>query len=247
MSRSLLEKEYSERYVAFLDILGFSNIVSTSVASKESTATLIAAVETIGELQKQYDSLKSDDFRAQTFSDCIVMSEKASPLGLVHLLAATTHAALSLLEIGIFIRGGFAKGLLYHSDQVVLGPAMIRAYQLESSIARYPRILVDQSTHQDSCTDAFQKAATGWSISPRIALAEDGPPFVDIFDLTRDPAVFENGLEDIEKIQKVIETELHKSIYIPAHYEKLRWLAIYWNSVSAEFNRPLVKFPHQSA
>jgi hypothetical protein len=38
---------------------------------------------------------------------------------------------------------------------------------------------------------------------------------------------------DAQQCQRSIQNLLDASIYEPAHYEKLRWLAIYWNSTVA--------------
>jgi hypothetical protein len=38
---------------------------------------------------------------------------------------------------------------------------------------------------------------------------------------------------DAQQCQQSIQNLLDASIYEPGHYEKLRWLAIYWNSTVA--------------
>ena len=84
---------YSERYVAFLDILGFSDIVRRSTTLPEKATELIAILEDIANANQQFVEdmqLPTDDFKAQSFSDCIVLSENASPIGLFHLLASVT-------------------------------------------------------------------------------------------------------------------------------------------------------------
>jgi hypothetical protein len=50
--------------------------------------------------------------------------------------------AIAALKMGFLIRGGVAKGKLYHANGVVFGEAMVRAYQLESRVAVYPRVVV---------------------------------------------------------------------------------------------------------
>jgi hypothetical protein len=76
---------------------------------------------------------------------------------------------------------------------------------------------------------------------PQINFAEDGPPFLHVFAKFRmlnegEPTIeFLNSPEvlDAQQCQRSIQNLLDASIYEPGHYEKLRWLAIYWNSTVA--------------
>jgi hypothetical protein len=50
----------------------------------------------------------------------------------------------------ILIRGGIAKGKLFHVEGGPLfGPAMNRAYFLESKKAKYPRVIIDSLCYQE--------------------------------------------------------------------------------------------------
>lgn len=142
---------YSDRYVAFLDILGFSNIVRESVSRPERAAELVKALNRIADRPSTFEvgDFFRDDFKGQSFSDCIVLSENASSRGLAHLLGVVTRLSIELLANGIMLRGGISKGKLHHSDKVVFEPALIEAYRLESTIARYPRVVADQQTYED--------------------------------------------------------------------------------------------------
>jgi hypothetical protein len=69
---------YSERYVAFVDILGFSDIVRNSQHSPHQAAELVRVLERIrarasGLAIKQTDELLGDEFKAQSFFDTIVL------------------------------------------------------------------------------------------------------------------------------------------------------------------------------
>jgi hypothetical protein len=59
-------------------------------------------------------------------------------------------------EHSLLIRGGITIGNLVHIENGPLfGPAMNRAYHLESKIAKTPRILIDST-----CIDAYRKIQT---------------------------------------------------------------------------------------
>ena len=48
-----------------------------------------------------------------------------------------------MIESGILIRGGVTLGPLIHESRVMFGGGMIKAYKLESKLAIYPRIVID--------------------------------------------------------------------------------------------------------
>jgi hypothetical protein len=229
---------YSDRYVAFVDILGFSSIVRNSAQSPYQAAELVRALDRISErwsneaLKGTHEMLGSD-FKAQAFSDCTVLSEAATPKGLHYLLLMVSQFALDLMAIGFLVRGGIAKGGLYHSKHAVFGPAFLDAYALERDIAKYPRIIVDQHTHQDY---VLNKPPETWDkfIRPVLRHDDDGPVFVDVlapFRFVDEGNIPSRILVNGRACRASIQKQLDASIYNPAHYEKLRWLTLYWNAV----------------
>ena len=44
----------------------------------------------------------------------------------------------------VIVRGGIARGGLIHDKEMVVGPAMVDAYLLESKKAVYPRIIISE-------------------------------------------------------------------------------------------------------
>jgi hypothetical protein len=223
---------YSKRYVAFVDILGFSSIVRGSARSTVQTTKLAAILKKIANRTDPpgIELGPDDDFQAQSFSDCTVLSENASDQGLIHLLDVLTFFAY-LMANGILVRDGLAKGSLYHKDAIVFGPALLDAYALESTLATFPRILIERSVHVD-----FQRVVNydelGSARREKIKLSSDGPPFLHIFEPFR--SLTENSptwlQETMQGSKFSIQYQLDHSIYDPRIFEKLRWLAIYWNS-----------------
>src|SRR5215510_12524979 len=115
---------YSDRYVAYIDILGFSDIIKKS----ETNPTLCEAlVKNLSEIQAR-ESIEGEeavDFQFQTFSDSIVLSSGLGGLG--YLLNAIHNFTLDLMQEQLLIRGAIAKGKLYHQKGVMFGPAFIEA------------------------------------------------------------------------------------------------------------------------
>lgn len=143
-----MNKSYQDRLCLFLDILGFSALV------KENNCNVVHQV--ISKIKRELKSNK--DYMAKigsrpiatTFSDCIVLSvevknsdvEEASNI----LVTATVKMLQdTYLNQAVALRGGMAYGKLYHQMDGVFGPAMIKAYELESQFADWPRVVFDIS------------------------------------------------------------------------------------------------------
>jgi hypothetical protein len=234
-----IENVYSERYIAFIDILGFTNHVRQSEHSMAEAQSLVFIMDRINKnlsdeaLQPTHD-LFGEDFKYQSFSDCTVFSEAATAKGLHYLLFSVTRFAVDLLANGFLFRGGIAKGSLHHSKNAVFGPAFLEAYHLEQNIAKYPRIVVDQPTHKDfEATPPDEK----WSdkfIRPNLAFADDGPVYVDVFSAFKISDAITNVPSRVELFRRLcrdqIQAKLNEAIYVPAHYEKLHWLMTLWNT-----------------
>ncbi|MGM4918519.1 hypothetical protein [Tardiphaga sp. 813_E8_N1_3] len=149
-----------KQIVLFLDFLGFAE--ASKRMGDNIQNDLLSLLKTIADLRSEF-SITTEDIdngskrhslkpTVSTFSDHIVLSyplgrfsaELGSStfmiLSQIHEYAA--RIALMALRLGFLIRGGVAVGSLYHSGGVVFGEAMVDAYNLESKIAVYPRIVV---------------------------------------------------------------------------------------------------------
>lgn len=238
---------YDVRYVAFLDILGFSNIVAASACSVHEADRLISVLRRISSFQEDFSDAEYEpvDFQVQSFSDCIVMSEAGTPDGLVHLINCVVSAILDLLTFGFFVRGAVAKGPLHHVGSVILGPALIKAYKMEASVARYPRVLVDEETYADFRSPKI-KDARKRKFEHVVRSDDDGPPILDYLHPIRFiEAQYPEQAPDAECMRTEIERALHRSIYDPSHYEKMRWLSVQWNNVALHRSAKLIRFPNQ--
>lgn len=145
----MINTNYKLKYVAFLDLLGFKNMVYQSIGNQNILNNINMALSYIGKMQ--YDNyngiMPMVDLGKQVtaFSDSIVISYDASmPGGGFHVLMDLVYICNDLLGIGIPIRGGVTVGPLIHDAQKCFGPAMIDAYLMESQKASFPRVIIDQ-------------------------------------------------------------------------------------------------------
>lgn len=99
-----------------------------------------------------------------TFSDHIVISYPTKDLrklggddylGMALLLPQKLIGVLAanVMRLGLLIRGGATVGNLYQAGGVVIGKAMIEAYELESRVAIYPRIAVARKLYSQVKTN----------------------------------------------------------------------------------------------
>jgi hypothetical protein len=150
----------SDRLTVFIDFLGFEE--ATLGWDRSRTALLLEVLGQIAGLRSDFIVEKAEvpgggesfDVRpaVTTFSDHIVLSyhlesEPFAGTGGVDLALSMAQAlvaniAMRCLTLGLLIRGGATIGPLHHAHNVVFGPAMVEAYQLEASVATYPRIAV---------------------------------------------------------------------------------------------------------
>lgn len=144
-----MSQAYQKRLCLFLDILGFSDLVKT----KECDVVHRVVKQIKAELKQNKEYMGKIDSQpiATTFSDCIVLSveiQDADVINAANILVTATVKMLqdTYLNQKISLRGGISYGELYHhKTDGVFGPAMIKAYELESQFADWPRVIFDRS------------------------------------------------------------------------------------------------------
>lgn len=110
-----------ESYVALLDILGFKELVSNN-----DLKILALALKQIRAADHY------PEVRSLQFSDSILLyTEGTTPKHLRQIVGHATLLVMESLERRIGLRGGVTRGKFLHDGEVFLGPAMVRAYELE--------------------------------------------------------------------------------------------------------------------
>ena len=161
--------------VAFIDILGFRQLVTDAFrVGTDSTAreALGAVLKVISTRVAQENARENGCFRATAFSDSVVISDELQGHGIQRVLDLSAELMTALLWRGFACRGGIASGDLVHQEGVLLGPGLLRAYDLENSAAVYPRIVV-----ADSLSLNAEERPGHW----RVQRDQDGCRFLDVF------------------------------------------------------------------
>lgn len=127
---------YQERVVVFLDILGFKELVR-----QDKVKTILQAMRIIQRRLRNLDEIPRCPIEHTMFSDSVVFSAPLSDDGVVALVHNAAYLAAALFHKGVFCRGAITTGKLYHKRATIFGPALIEAYNMESQLALYPRII----------------------------------------------------------------------------------------------------------
>jgi hypothetical protein len=144
LEKSLKPKKvkYVRSIVSYLDILGFHELIKTKRPGEISRILRILA-----ESVKPSPIFKADKFQFTKFSDTVIRSIPVNEnlsFAFTFELRSVLNAQIALISEGIPIRGAVTIGDIVQSWGVVYGPAVIRAYSLESQRGSPPRIVIDE-------------------------------------------------------------------------------------------------------
>jgi hypothetical protein len=226
--------QYEERYCAFVDILGFRELMAGLRGGAVHYETIR---DLLRRIHSPYDPQIVDfehcDFRAQSISDAVALSTKRTIPGLSMLCRALRELSLAALHAGYFTRGALCKGSLYHDETMVFGEALVKAYQLESEIVRFPRIMLTKDVVDDAVSSDKKD-----EFAEHVKQADDGPYFLHVLwqlhiklEIIRDRSFKgeEPDLSYYAAIRRMIQRRFLESVDTPRHFEKVQWFARYWN------------------
>lgn len=153
--------EYQEKFVAYIDILGFEKLVKDSEAGVGMPLfDLMELLKTLGTSEdvtklKTYGSIicpgstyinSNLNFKLTQISDCVIVSSEISPAGVINLVNHCWGAVLKLLQKGIMCRGYITKGNIYHTEAQVVGSGYIEAVSNEKTVKAFKREANERGT-----------------------------------------------------------------------------------------------------
>jgi hypothetical protein len=226
---------YKRRVVAFYDVLGWHNKIAWAGSNRRRLKHLHDTVRLFAHLAKSDQSKENARMRMTCFSDNVVISDAVGRwplllyrLGLVQLYSASA---------GIYIKGGVTIGQIIHENDAVFGPALNRAYEIESTVSIFPRITLDREL-----LDLFDHSRSNFVVT------ENGVTFLDPFTpnfvnyLTKKKApptrTFSDPFNESKLLDDVVNS-LRSEMTEPIgtkELEKLGWL----------YTRVMNNLPHSS-
>ena len=139
--------------VAFLDFLGATAKMRSSEANDKFLQEIYTVYNFANHMLEQTEKKRKNKLKIKIFSDNIVIAEEIEdPSDLESVFQTYTDVeqfALILYSQALLtknmMRGAISIGNLFINDTFVYGEALVSAYDDESKIANYPRIVVDKN------------------------------------------------------------------------------------------------------
>lgn len=241
--------EYQNRHVAFLDILGFSDLIQKSItcqATFEKILDITKGLATAGnEIATTYGwQVDAQDIVCTAFSDSIVISvPEGSRIGSLYSLAFAVIGLCRklLVDVGVAARGGIATGPAYHRDGIVFGPSYIAAYKLESQTAKMARIVVDAAMAQ-RWTEGFGNQGGLLALKDVIRQDRDGASILDIFHFPARDSIDKSTADFFRRAGPAISGLMAEEGLDAGALSQLMWLATHYNqsSMRGRLNLPAI-------
>jgi hypothetical protein len=211
---------YRQKYVAFVDLLGFKRLVAEADPSPKKRRRVLDLLDLLRTTACENPSI---GMRLTHFSDCVIMSADRSAPGLAQMLASIEWLALNLLQHDVLVRGGLAVGGAYHDSTFVFGLAVNEAHGMEEC-AVHPRVIVSDAVLFDARMNGLADA---------LMEDEDGRHFVHYLRLYAgyDPNVRLPGTLVLEEpAARMIDFVCHRlNTHSGNVLDKAKWFQAYWN------------------
>lgn len=136
--------------VSFIDVLGFSQLGMRAINNGEGDLFLNQIHTSLNKARHAITNQMSLA-KVKVFTDNVVIGwpiygDGEGELGTTFLYLAEYQFLLTL--DGFFIRGGVSVGDHFMDEETVFGPELITAYDLESQVAVYPRIILSENVNK---------------------------------------------------------------------------------------------------
>jgi hypothetical protein len=153
--------ESKDKFIGFVDILGFKDLVRRAEAGQGmSFAEINDAVVDLGseedrEAIRRYgpticpmSSRQSDDldFQITQVADCVIVSTEVSPAGAITLINHCWIAVFKLLRRGLMCRGHIRRGNILHEGQRFMGTGYQQAIEREKDVMAFKRYEDERGT-----------------------------------------------------------------------------------------------------
>jgi len=154
-------QDYRQSYLAYVDILGWKNIVDQIGSDFDRFDAIIGAFNAL-QSHEVFDEFARDVAKNVPFnlppphhfvaSDTIILSTSDDARSLFALVLSCGRLCADLLGRGFLTRGAIVRGKLYHKGRVIFGEALTNAYLTERRSTRYPRVVISEQAYSQLLT-----------------------------------------------------------------------------------------------
>ncbi len=213
MTAEVEKIKFVNHFVAFVDLLGFSEMVAHDAKASPGDRLF---VEKLFEVNREIESKIASSgrrFSLTQFSDSIVISLPLDQSAVYEFISVVSSYQLLLLSRGLLCRGGISYGKHFSSGSFIFSDALITAYKLESQQAKFPRILVSEDLVQLFDIDKTR-------LNEILIREDDGAVFVNYLK--------EGARAEVDVLGYVrnVARSIGRS-ETPSVKEKIRWLTQY--------------------
>lgn len=219
--------------VSFVDILGYKEKVNKAATAGDTQLFLSRFRQALFGASSYLEGEQS--CYTFNFTDSVVIGWPINRDSEVPLCISCWNLAtyqLFMTTDDFFIRGGIAVGEAYFDSYVQSGEAFIKAYEAESKLAVFPRIVLSEEALKEAQMSC-KTYADADSCPLNLLFAVDGDGLVFVSYLAALFEVFspeDNRQEIVEYLQahkEVIERNLYLHYESGAIYRKYQWSARY--------------------
>ncbi len=151
-------REYEDCYIAFIDLLGFKELVKKekceTIASyfDKITEEYIIENQNSGSVLVDFDSIIKRKIMSDTICLYVDASKKNS---LASIVAACSYFQVKMLRMSepVLTRGSIVRGNIFNNEDVTFGEGVSEAYLLEENVAKNPRIIIKKAVIDNSDND----------------------------------------------------------------------------------------------
>lgn len=214
-------------YLLYIDILG----MKSKIASKDSELYLnyinnlyIKAIKTISNLYEEINNVK---INVRIFSDNMVIAIKQDenwyqgrePIKHTLIIEIASYIQILALMYSLPTRGSIVHDDFYIDENFIYGKALTKAYNLESEIAIYPRIIIDD--------EAIELFTTSQYLKKFVKKDTDNVHYINPFECYFN--IFKIYKEDkIKHIRQILWSKLPESNTCKIN-QKIHWLVNRFN------------------
>jgi len=221
---------YENKLVAYIDVLGFKELIPADEGDTERSKRIEDYFDTVLKDLKHLSNRKKG-LEKLLLSDTILLTYPTQELPTfvefqeIALAIARVQYALALK--GIWTRGALTRGKIHldTKNNVVVGPALVKAYLLEKE-ALFPRVIVDPAilyqydiSREEFITKINDHNTHDWKTNIIDTLNKDEPMYIHYLG-----GLNERRRPDCDSFYEHLRRAIYQS---QTHYDKYRWLANY--------------------
>jgi len=235
-------------YIAYIDILGYKEIVKRGDEHLAETIDLfLTEAEQIARDNQKVCGCITDineEIFIKAFADNIIICTKKYWDILFIMVGLLQYF---MLKKGYYLRGALCHSNLYFGDKFIFGEGIILAHEIESKIAKYPRIILHSSYMKavnDQKVVPFSLLASVAGMLPLYLNDFDGYMYVNYMYIAQFTQLtgYESSIEEMlmfhkEKIERSIK-DCEAQCLQKDCMEKFLWCVQYHNRLCSEDGIP---------